>query len=73
MEAVGVLQKRALQVAGNMGGNSNFKRRTSVTELWCSEELGAVILRIMGTEEKGDNQSFALVNIQRGEPDAGLF
>jgi hypothetical protein len=73
MEAVGVLQKRALQVAGNTGGNSNFKRRTSVTELWCSEELGAVILRIMGTEEKGDNQSFALVNIQRGEPDAGLF
>ena len=73
LDAVGVLQKRALQIASNTGENSGFKPRSSVTETWCSEDSGAVILRIIGTEERGDNQSFAMVNIQRGEPDAALF
>ena len=44
-----------------------------MTETWCSEELGAVILRVSGTEEKGDTLSTAMINIQRGEPDPLLF
>lgn len=45
----------------------------NVSESWCSEELGAVILRVVGTEKKDSTQTIAMVNIQRGEPGEALF
>jgi hypothetical protein len=38
LDAVGALQKHALQVASNTGENSRFNPRSSVTETWCSED-----------------------------------
>jgi len=69
IDAEGVRTKRAFPMVTNGTTTSQL----NVTETWCSEELGAVILRVSGTEEKGDTLSTAMINIQRGEPDPLLF
>jgi hypothetical protein len=75
MDAEGVLQRRAVQLRIARAGDATATPREmiSVTETWCSEELGAVILRVIGTEKSGNTQTIAMVNIQRGEPDETLF
>jgi hypothetical protein len=61
--------------------NRNFPRITNgtettvlnVTETWCSEDLGAILLRISSTGENGSSFTRAMTNIRRDEPDASLF
>jgi len=72
-DAEGVRAKRTVPNSFTEGTAPPIHEATSVTETWCSEELGAVLLRTMGTEEKGMTQTIAMVNIQRGEPDESLF
>jgi len=75
MGAEGVLERRTVQLRNGRSGDATAVAREmiSVTETWCSEELGAVILRVIGTEKSGNTQTIAMVNIQRGEPDESLF
>lgn len=75
MDAQGVQQRRTIQLQGARSGDATAATREviNVTETWCSEELGAVILRVIGTEKSGNTQTIAMVNIQRGEPDETLF
>jgi hypothetical protein len=73
MDAQGVLSRQTMQNGFTSGTTTSVQETTSETESWCSEELGAVILRVIGTEKKGNTQTISMVNIQRGEPDATLF
>jgi hypothetical protein len=75
MDAQGVQQRRTTQLQGAESGDATGGTRQliNVTETWCSEELGTIILRVIGTEKKSNTQTIAMVNIQRGEPDATLF
>jgi hypothetical protein len=75
LEAQGQLQKRTVQLRGGPSGDATAATREMVNliETWCSEDLGAIILRVIGTEKKGSSQTVAMVNIQRGEPDETLF
>jgi len=73
MDAQGVLAKRSMQNGFTSGTTTSVQETTSETESWCSEELGAVILRVIGTEKNGNTQTIAMVNIQHGEPDETLF
>lgn len=75
LEAQGMLQRRAIQLRNSRSGDTTTVLRDviNVTEIWCSEELGTIILRVIGTEKNSNTQTIAMVNIQRGEPDATLF
>jgi hypothetical protein len=44
-----------------------------VHEEWCSEELAAMVLRVMYDSSNEHQQEITLKNIQRGEPDPTLF
>jgi hypothetical protein len=49
---------------------------SNVREVWCSEELGAMVLQVeysVNAEKTGSKIETALTNLQRGEPDASLF
>jgi len=48
-------------------------RSSSERRLWCSDELGAMVLLEMDTPEKKGVFHFAMTNIQRLEPAAALF
>lgn len=69
-DAIGVSRK---PIAKTVANDPSTRQITSATEVWCSEELGAVVLRTMGTVEKGISQTISLANIQRSEPDPTLF
>jgi hypothetical protein len=75
MDAQGMRQRRTVQLQNgvNSGASAPPLVPINVTETWCSEELGAVILRVTGTEEERNTTTIAMVNIQRGEPDEALF
>ena len=75
MDALGVRQRRAvlLQGARSSEATAATHELINVTETWCSEDLGTIILRVFGLENKGNTQTIALVNIQCGEPDETLF
>lgn len=73
IDAVGVLQKSAMIAVPYAGNGSAEKQPIGIREMWCSEELGTVVLNSTGTEEEGFTTTFVMVNIQRGEPDAVLF
>lgn len=75
LDAQGILQRRKVQLQNSFssGPSAPPREQINVTETWCSEELGAVILRVVGTEEERNTNTIALVNIQLGEPDAALF
>lgn len=75
LEAQGVQQRQTTVLHSSRSGDATTTTREliNVTESWCSEDLGAIILRVMGTEKKNNNQTIAMVNIRRGEPDAELF
>jgi hypothetical protein len=68
-DAQGVLEKRTMA----MQANGATESPTIETQIWCSEDLGAVVLRVMGNSQKNGTQQIAMTNIQRVEPDAGLF
>jgi hypothetical protein len=53
--------------------NGTETTQLNVTETWCSEDLGAILLRISSTAENGSSFTRAMTNIRRGEPDASLF
>jgi len=70
-DAVGIrIQFAPLSVAGTAPASSSY------SELWCSDELGAVLQQSSGSESKSGrgfkNQS-TMLDIQRTEPDATLF
>jgi hypothetical protein len=44
-----------------------------ISETWCSEDLGAVVLSILSGSEDGPKTELAMTQIQRGEPDPSLF
>jgi hypothetical protein len=73
LDAQGVLTKRQMPSSFSNGTTTQVKETISESETWCSEELGAVILRLTGTEERGMTHTTAMVNIQHGEPDESLF
>jgi hypothetical protein len=45
----------------------------STTEIWCSDELSAVVLTIRESPRTGSKITIAMRNIERAEPDPGLF
>jgi hypothetical protein len=68
-DAQGVLERRTMpNMVNGVEGSS-----TSETQVWCSEELGAVVLRVMGSSTGQFTRQIAMTNIQRAEPDASLF
>jgi hypothetical protein len=72
VDAEGVLERRAVP-ADASGGVTSPKEIISEAETWCSEELGAMILRITSTEDAGKTRRVAIVNIRRENPDEVLF
>jgi len=72
VDAEGVLERRAVP-ANASGGVTSPKEIISEAETWCSEELGAMILRITSTEDAGKTRRVAIVNIRRENPDEVLF
>jgi hypothetical protein len=72
VDAQGALERRAVP-ADASGGVTSPKEIISEAETWCSEELGAMILRITSTEDAGKTRRVALVNIRRENPDEVLF
>jgi hypothetical protein len=73
LDAEGVLQKWPPPTSSSEGSTVSVKEPTFETEVWCSAELGAVILWIMRAGEKENRQSAAMSNVQRGEPQPTLF
>jgi hypothetical protein len=63
VDAHGVMERRT-----NPNGSTNNER-----QLWCSAELEAMVLLVMETGANKEVFHFAMTNIQRGEPAAGLF
>jgi hypothetical protein len=49
------------------------RRTNSERQLWCSDELEAMVLLVMDTDAKKEVFHFAMTNIQRGEPAAEMF
>jgi hypothetical protein len=45
----------------------------STSELWCSDSLSALVLRITGNTKSGMKSAIAMQKIERTEPDAALF
>lgn len=45
----------------------------SVAEVWCSDELGALVMQVRQTGVMGQKTETKLTKIARGEPDAVLF
>jgi hypothetical protein len=52
-------------VVNSSGGN--------VREIWCSDQLSAVVLTVMPNMRTGAKSTIAMQNIERTEPDASLF
>ena len=52
-------------VVNSSGGN--------VREIWCSDQLSAVVLTVMPNLRTGAKSTIAMQNIERTEPDASLF
>ena len=52
-------------VVNSSGGN--------VREIWCSDQLSAVVLTVMPNMRTGAKSTIAMQNIERIEPDASLF
>lgn len=51
-----------------------MKSMESYTEEWCSDELGAVVLKVFGTGvASGHRRETGFTNIVRNEPDSSLF
>jgi len=73
VDAEGMLQKWPPPVSSSEGSTVSVKEPVFETEVWCSAELGAVVLWIMRAGEKEIRQSAAMINIKRGEPDELLF
>jgi hypothetical protein len=71
-DAIGTLQKHTVK-SFTSATDTALKQRTSTTEVWCSAELGVVLLRITGTVERGSMHTASVSNIQRGNPDPALF
>lgn len=44
-----------------------------MTEVWCSDELAAVVSRSTENSKSGHKTSTAMTSLQRQEPDAALF
>jgi hypothetical protein len=44
-----------------------------IREVWCSEELGAVLLEVLSGSSTGPREEIALTKIERTEPDPSLF
>ena len=47
--------------------------RESTSELWCSDSLSALVLRITGNTKSGMKSAIAMQKIERTEADAALF
>jgi len=45
----------------------------NVREIWCSDQLSAVVLTVMPNMRTGAKSTIAMQNIERTEPDASLF
>ena len=72
VDAQGVLEVPAVP-ADATGGATSPNEDISETETWCSEELGAIVLRITSTRDKGKTRQVAIINIRRENPDEALF
>jgi hypothetical protein len=70
-DAVGIrIQFAPLSVSEGVSPSSSYE------ELWCSDDLGAVVQQSRASESsmgKGFKQQSTMVNIERREPDASLF
>ncbi len=73
VDAEGMVQKWPPPASSSQESTISVKEPVFETEVWCSAELGAVVLWIMRVGEKENRQSAAMLNIQRGEPDESLF
>ncbi len=69
IDAQGVRTTRPFPALGNAEANNS----TLVTEDWCSDELGLMILRIQQTGRTEQKREIKFTNIVLGEPDASLF
>lgn len=69
IDAQGVRTTRPFPAMATMDANNS----TLVTEDWCSEELGVMILRIQQTGRGEQKRETKLTNFVLGEPDATLF
>ncbi len=72
-DAIGTLQKHTVPNSFANATDPAVKQLTSTSEVWCSQELGAALLRITGTVERGAMHTATLSNIQRANPDPALF
>jgi len=69
VEAQGLRITRALPGIGGKEGQPP----SSTEEIWCSEGLAAIVMRVMVSTPGGHRQETLLKNIDRREPDAALF
>lgn len=45
----------------------------TIVDIWCSDELSAVVLRVTDNKRDGSKTTLAMRNIERREPDPALF
>jgi len=69
-DAMGVRVALPTFVTSSKEGESSTQ---STREIWCSEEMGAVLLQVLTSSRPGTKSEFALTNLVRQEPDPALF
>jgi len=65
-------QRLTLPMLGATSGEES-PNGESTSELWCSDSLSALVLRITGNTKSGVKSTVAMQKIERTEPDPALF
>jgi hypothetical protein len=74
VEAHGVRMNMPLRETSSVGGQVPSMTSTDNTrEIWCSDQLSAVVLTVTENAKTGEKTTAAMQNIERTEPDASLF
>lgn len=56
-----------------LGGAGDAPADVTIQEIWCSDELAAIVLKTTESTRTGDKSSVAMQKIERTEPDPALF
>jgi hypothetical protein len=74
VEAHGVRMNMTLRDTSSVGGQvTSMTSADNTREIWCSDQLSAVVLTVTENAKTGEKTTFAMQNIARTEPDASLF
>ncbi|HXZ12733.1 MAG TPA: hypothetical protein VEG64_10095 [Candidatus Sulfotelmatobacter sp.] len=73
IEGVAAHGKRITSQTLTIGGNADGAAGATLAEVWCSDEIAAVVLRTTENTRTGAKTTTAMQKIERSEPDPALF